>query len=279
MARPHRLSVVEILHIDTAGSRSFYKETKASPLEKSECQRLLRDQFVESCKRYGGVLRNWAGDGGFAFFTSAKDVGGSVAAAEHFLRYLPVLNAQTALQLEAPAIQRHVRIKGHRGEILIDTDPGLDSADPGDFDDFVKYEKQFAPKDDEFFATEALYEKLPVATKNKFEMYRRSRIRAGTIFTRLYRLKKVPVPSATDIFEHGDQLSEISQSEWNYLRTQIRSHRMNVAARNFITKGLITAVREEQRSAGGICENQLLRLTGLDPIWWTPPLRKMGVER
>ncbi len=140
-------------------------------------------------------------------------------------------------------------------------DPGLDSADPKAFDDFLKHEKRFAPAEDEFFVTDELHNVLPTAQKQQFEFWRK--VRAGSIRTSLYRLKRTPVECSEDIIQHGDRLREIKQSDWNYLRTQIFAHRANVAARNIITKGLIEAVRrsKQARDRSAIRAYDLLRLT------------------
>jgi hypothetical protein len=251
---------VEILHVDTAGSRALYKGI--SPQEKAQAQKLLKGLFQEVCQQYKGMLSQWAGDGGFGLFLSCKEIGNSARAAEAFLKHLPVVNAQTAsaLELGSPFL-RSVRIKAHRGEVYLTRDPGLDSAAPKDFDDFLKNEKRFAPEEDEFFVTDEVHNVLPARQKRQFEFW--CKVQAGSIRTSLYRMKRVPVECSEDIIGHGDRLKEIKQSDWNYLRTQIFAHRANVAARNIITKGLIDAVRrrKQQRKGSAIRASDLLQLT------------------
>jgi hypothetical protein len=188
-----------------------------------------------------------------------------VLAAESFLENISTANAETARALDVRIFERSVRIKAHRGEVFQTREPGIDSGNPPDFDDFLKFEKSFAPKTDEFFITQALYGVLPARLKKGFECYS-NHVKAGSITTRLHRLKRRPVDRAEDIFRHGDQVASINEKDWSYLRTQIFAHRVNVAARNLITKGLISAVARAKPHSGGICPETLLRLT-VDAIY------------
>jgi hypothetical protein len=236
---------VEILHVDTAGSRDLYNHR--SPIEKSKCAKLLRDYFKAMCMSHGGRLSKWEGDGGFALFPSRteKEVGASVRAGATFLEHLPSQNAQTAKYLGWKSFPRQVRIKAHRGEVYVSSVAGLDSADSQHFDDFLKFEKKFAPRCDELFITQKLYDALVEGSKARFQLFQKVVI-AGALRTRLHRLRHLPVARTEDIFKRGDEVATIAPADWNYLRQQITTHFANITARNHITKGLIAML-----SAGG----------------------------
>jgi hypothetical protein len=251
--------LIEILHIDTSESRKLYQNIPLNPEEKARVQHLLFSQFRKCCINNGGVLRHWAGDGGFAFFLSAESFGAAIDAGKEFLDNLSNLNAQTARALDQKKFFRSVRIKAHRGEIHITKNASLDSADPFCFDDFVKFEKQFAPETDELFITEELYKAIGLGKKKKFQEFKK--IKAGSISTILYRMKTEPVEKTHDIFKVGDELNAITDKEWNYLRSQIVHHKMNVAARNEITKGLVNTVRQNENVKNPISSKDLLELT------------------
>ena len=243
---------VEIFHLDTAGSRDLYKDR--SPIEKSKCAKLLMDYFKALCMNCGGRLSKWEGDGGFALFPSRteQEVGASVRAGANFLEHLPSQNAQTAKYLGWESFPRQVRIKAHRGEVYVSSVAGLDSADSQHFDDFLKFEKKFAPRCDELFITKELHDALVERSKARFQLFQKV-VTAGALRTCLYRLRHLPVARAEDIFKRGDQVATIAQADWNYLRQQITTHFANITARNQITKGLIA-----QLTAGGSKKKQRL---------------------
>jgi hypothetical protein len=259
---PKGLLPVEVLHIDTADSRRLFKESGANEFDKGDGLKLLKNDFAACCRRHGGVVRHWAGDGGFAFFLSTHNVGRSVAAAEAFIENIPHLNAATAIRLGAQSFGWEFRICAHRGEVLLSASVGIESADPENLDDFLKYAKRFAPVTDEFFITQHLYAAVAARVKKRFELFKAT-VTAGDLHCGLYRLKRAPVAHADDILKHGDEVSEISPQEWSYLRATIRADRENVAARNLITKGLIQSIDSPpaRRTEADICEKRLLQLT------------------
>lgn len=249
--------MIEILFIDTAGSRKLYQSAKLNSAEKAKAQGLLKEQFREACAKHDGEIRAWNGDGGFAFFSSRieSEFGGAVEAAKDFLKSIPHLDAQTALAFDVPEFTRSVRITAHRGEIFIPGDASLDSANPENFDDFIKGEKKFAPENDELFITSQLYSALSANIKRGFQYH--EKVKFGSLSTDIYRLKKTPIKKTHDIFKLGDELSKITQAEWNYLKGQIIAHSRNVAARNEITKGLIRRVWQTRK----ISNEDILELT------------------
>lgn len=254
--------MVEILFIDTAGSRKLYQSAKLNSAEKAKAQGLLKEQFREACAKHGGEIRAWNGDGGFAFFSSRieSEFGKSVEAAKDFLKSIPHLDAQTALAFDVPEFTRSVRITAHRGEIFISGDASIDSANPENFDDFIKGEKKFAPENDELFITSQLYSALSANIKRGFQFH--EKVKFGSLSTDIHRLKKTPIKKTHDIFKLGDELSKITQAEWNYLKGQIVAHSRNVAARNEITKGLIRRVWQTKK----ISNEDILELT-LDSLY------------
>lgn len=108
---------VEILHIDTEKGRDLYETCRLSAAEKQRATSIFKKAFRTSCQIHGGELKNWAGDGGFAYFDSSKEIGRSVDAAKLFLEELPSVNAQTARTFSIRYFSRRVRIKARRGEI------------------------------------------------------------------------------------------------------------------------------------------------------------------
>lgn len=225
--------------------------------------------FKAICAKHGGALAKWEGDGGFALFLSCTEMqlGASVQAGTSFLEELPSQNAQTAKALAWSSFPRRVRIKAHRGEVYLTNNHGLHSADPQHFDDFLKFEKKFAPKSDEFFITEQLYHMLLAKAKARFTLFKKG-LRASSLRTNLYRQRRMPVAKAENIFQRGDEVSTITQADWNYLRNQITAHFANVAARNQITKGLIAQLNDlpRQKCRQGITSSAILELT-LDALY------------
>jgi hypothetical protein len=65
--------MIEILFIDTAGSRKLYQSAKLNSAEKAKAQGFLKEQFREACAKHNGKIHSWYGDGGFAFFSSSSD--------------------------------------------------------------------------------------------------------------------------------------------------------------------------------------------------------------
>ncbi len=253
--------LVEILSIDTHNSRSLYKKAGLNPKEKSRAQDLLKSQFSQSCKLYGGKLHTWNGDGGFAFFPSHTDFGKSISAAKHFMANLINLNNQTATSAEIlSSFVRKLRIAAHRGEIYITKDAGIDSADPQSFDDFIKHEKKFAPELNDLFITEEVYNALPAKEKEGFQPYKK--VTAGSLKTLLYRMSIKPEIKTRNVFmEPGDKPLEISPQEWIYLKSRITNHQRNIAARNLITKGLIRFILQKQPPDPSLSSKNLLELT------------------
>ncbi len=254
---------IEILQIDVAGSStSLY--SKVSPQDKSKAAQLFRDFFKGICLSAGGRMHGeWVGDGGCAFFPSSSDeeIGNSVIAAKEILDKLRYQNIETATAIGRTEFPRRIRLSAHRGEIYISgKGDGVDAAESKHFDHFKKYERRFAPNPDEFFITDGLFKVLPGESQSEFEHFRN--IKAGAISTGLYRLKAAPKPRTENIFRLGDKLKSMSQSDWEYLRTQIYAHYVNVAARNRITKGLISHLRGTPRKgARRISGEVLLDLT------------------
>jgi hypothetical protein len=258
-------AMIEILHVDTEGSRELYRGCQLNAEEKARAQSLLKSHFKSCCSSQGGVLRDWAGDGGFAFFLSQEKFGHSIQAGQDFLKGLASNNAQTALALNLDSFFRDVRIKIHRGEIFLTGDATLDSADAEAFDDFIKFEKRFAPVTNELFITKSLYSAIGNNEKKSFEAY--SNVKAGAIDTELFRLKMTPKVERThDIFKVGDEITSIKEREWNYLKSQIITQKQNIAARNSITKGLIQLVNENGGKNTLISGDSLLELT-LDALY------------
>ena len=255
---PNGLQIVEILHIDTADSRRL--TDNLSGREKADAQRLLLEAFREVCSINGGKVHTWAGDGGFAFFRVNDKPGRSVHAAKQLLAMLPDLNAQTARALGYLSFLRKLRIKAHRGEVYLAVKTELDSGKSEHFDDFIKFEKKFAPHTDEVFVTTELYNELPKAVRDEFQHFQK-KVTAGKLRTALYRLKKIPVPHAEDIFQRGDELESINESDWRYLRERIQAHYLNIAARNKITTGLIQLLAGRRHMKPLLSSKTLLELT------------------
>jgi hypothetical protein len=260
------LQIVAIIHIDTAGSRKLYKNI--SPHEKARCAKLLKEFFEGIVKKNRGTLSKWEGDGGFALFpfTTAEQIMAVFNVGKTIIEELPHLNAQTAKILNWDSFHRHVRLKAHKGEVVLTEHRGLDSADPQHFDDFLKHEKKFAPKDNAFFATSELYHHFNETEKNKFKLFKK-KINAGSLRVDLYRLCRVPSPKAEDILRRGDEVSEITQSDWLYLRDQITQHFKNVAARNQITKNLIMHLSTKSGKRPRLISPEILLESTLDALY------------
>lgn len=242
------LQLVEILHVDTVNSRQLYKELKLNPEEKAKCQKIMQDFFRRICKMHRGVPRQWEGDGGYAFFACDKRVGQSVIAAESILSDMCNINAQTARAINVTGFYRSIRLKAHRGEVYVAGESGIDSADPKAFDDFLKFEKRFAPKEDEFFITQEVYDALGSQFKKRFGFFKE--VRVSSIKTKLYLMNRKPIEKCNDIFERGDEIKSITNADWKYLREHIVSHKKNIAVRNSITIGLTKDVLENYRNKG-----------------------------
>lgn len=252
------LKSVEILHIDTARSEELY--AAFSPRQKSDSQEFLLNLFAAACKKYKGVVRNWAGDGGFAFFNSSRQCGNSVLAAEYFLNQLVYVNAQTAKMANVQNFKRNVRITSHRGEIYVRNNSGLDSADPKDFDAFLKNEKKLAQYPNNLFITKELYNKLDIKEKNKFEHFKDIGLRL--LKTSIYRLKKIPREKVINVLTKGNELRSIRQEDWNYINKVIRIHKLNIAARNTITTGLIQTINSSRKANKKLIKSSdLIQLT------------------
>jgi len=247
--------IVEILFTDTAKSQELFK--KFNSAEKAKAQGLLKAQFSKACVKHGGKIHTWNGDGGFAFFPSKTglEFGNSVEAAKDFLESIPRLNEQTALAFCVQEFTRNVRISAHRGEIYITGEAGLDSADPKEFDAFIKGEKKIAPDNDEVFITSQLHSVLGANAKNMFQFYKR--VRCGSLLADIYRLKKAPMEKTHNILKREEALSTITESEWTHLKSEIFAKCRNVAARNQITKGLIRRVWQNK----GLSYKDIFELT------------------
>ncbi len=241
------LTQVEILHIDTANSRKLYSALGVNAQEKSQCAQLMKIFFQGTCVKHGGVLRQWAGDGGFAFFKSDTKTGRAIEAATELLTRLGNLNAQSAKAVGVDTFERKIRIALHRGEVYLTSDADLDSADPKDFDDFLKFEKKFSPNANHIFITHELRNVLPAARKRKFED--RGLITAGSLRTTLYRLKEPPVPKhVSEALAVGWDFKTVTERDWNYLHAQVVSQQHNKVARNTITLGLLECVRRNHKN-------------------------------
>jgi hypothetical protein len=263
---PEGLQIVVILHIDTSRSRELYKNV--SPIEKARCAQLLKIFFEGTCRQYRGTPSKWEGDGGFALFpfNKAKQIENVFEAGKTIVEGLPHLNAQTAKVLYRESFPRHVRLKAHKGEVVLTKHRGLDSADPEHFDDFLKHEKNFAPRNDEFFVTNELYHHFNERQKSHFQLFKK-RVKGGSLCVNLYRLCRAPYPKAEDILRRGEEVSAIKQSDWLYLRDQITQHFKNVAARNQITKNLILHLSAPSRKGRRVICSDILFESTLDALY------------
>lgn len=260
------LQIVAIIHIDTANSRELYKNI--SPLEKSRCAKLLKEFFEGIVKKRRGTLSKWDGDGGFALFpfTNAKQIANVFEAGKTIVEELPHVNAQTAIILNRESFPRHVRLKAHKGEVFLAKNRGLDSADPQHFDDLLKHEKNFAPRNDEFFVTAELHHHFSETEKGCFQLFKKN-VEGGSLRTNVFRLRREPYPKVEDILRRGDTISQITQTEWIYLRDQITQHFKNVAARNQITKNLILHLSSPVRRKQRFISPEILLESTLDALY------------
>ena len=257
------LQPVEILHIDTAGSREFFGRLEVNPSEKCDCQKILLDLFSECCQQFGGyVAANWQGDGGHAFFPAKQKSGNSVLAARDFISKLSVLAQQTATTLgrrKTPdQARRRFRIKAHFGNVYLTADGKCDAGFSGDFDSFLKHERALAPVPDELFITDQLRTQIGGPEKTLFERFKETES-FDSLRTALYRLKSQPTNHARNILAGGLQPKDITDSEWQFLRNHILAQRMNVVARNSIATGLIKAITPQ--SSGHVDPSTLASLT------------------
>jgi hypothetical protein len=257
------LQAVEILHIDTVNSQEFFQRAKANPAEKQASQTILFDMFSDACRQEGGApANNWAGDGGHAFFSAREANGRSVRAARRFLANLPILAQQTATALGHGAklelAVRRFRIKAHFGLVRLTADGRFDAGRPEDFDAFLKHEKLLAPIPNELFITQQLLEQLGATERNLFREYKKVED-YGALRTSLHRLTTTPSHHGRNVLTAELQPGDIKPAEWRYLCSQIRAQRMNVAARNSITIGLMKELAASPGS--GLKSEALLRLT------------------
>ena len=258
------LLATEILHIDTVGSQDFFSRLDTNQSEKCECQRLLHDLFSQCCQKYNGNVAGWAGDGGHALFDARLSSGSSIRAAKEFIVGLNVLSQQTATilgrRVTSDLARRSFRIKAHFGLVRFGECHETDSASPDVLDGFLKYEKSFAPLPDELFITKELRAILGAAEKEMFALFKENVEFGEGTKTSLYRLQWRATNHARSIFEHGLGPQDVTDSEWQYLRTHILTQRMNVVARNSITTNLVKAVSSDMQS-GHLNGAILLKLT------------------
>ena len=120
----------------------------------------------------------------------------------------------------------------------------FDAGQPKDFDAFLKHERDLAPLPDEFFITSQLRAQLGGPQKELFQQHK-GEAKYGGLTTTLYRLVAQPNYGGRNLLAGGQRPQDITDSEWRYLRCQLISHKMNVAARNSITTGLINSVSPE----------------------------------
>ncbi len=259
------LQPVEVLHIDTVNSQNFFAKLGVNASEKCDCQKLLENLFSECVQRYGGwVATNWQGDGGHAFFPAKFQTGNSVKAANEFISKLSILSRQTAAIVgrqgpETGFTTRRFRVKAHFANVyLAGGDSRFDAAPAAEFDAFLKHEKQLAPVPDELFITDQLREQLGSAAKQKFKKYGEKQD-YDSLQTSIYHLTSEPTEHARPILD-VQRPQDLTDSEWHYLRSQITAQKLNVAARNSITSGLIKFV-SDQNSDGQITHDLVRRLT------------------
>ena len=242
---PQGLQPVEILHIDTEDSQLFF--FGANPSEKCQCQKRAEDLFAECCQEAGGYVRDWAGDGGHAYFHPSLKSGNSILAAEKFISKLSVLAHQTSTILgRTPTYaRRKFRVKAHFGLVFISDKAGNDSGKPEDFDAFFKNEKLIAQTPDEFYVTKEYWEQLGHAEKNRFACFATD-IPLGSKKTSIYRLRCQPEDRARNILETNQAPQNLTDNEWKYLQDQIVFQKMNIAARNSITTRLIESIYRKE---------------------------------
>ncbi|HEY5238493.1 MAG TPA: hypothetical protein VIJ62_08950 [Rhizomicrobium sp.] len=259
------LQAVEVLHIDTMDSYKFFVRLGVNSAEKCDCQKLLENIFSECVQKYGGwVATNWQGDGGHAFFPARLQSGNSVKAAKEFISKLPILARQTTAivghQGSEPGIStRRFRVKAHFANVyLAGGDSRFDAAPAAEFDAFIKFEKQLAPVPDELFITDQLKDQLGSSAKQQFKEYRKKQA-YGALQTAVHHLTAQPIEHARKILD-VQRPQDLTDSEWHYLRTQIAAQKLNVAARNSITAGLIDFVSDPKNN-GQITHDIVRRLT------------------
>lgn len=255
---PTGLQPVAILHIDTVGSREFFSSFEVNAAQKCDCQRVLENLFSECCREGGGYAApNWQGDGGHAFFLVQNPQANFLKAAQAFVSNLGVLAQQTATIIGSRATaltaQRKFRIKVHFGLVYLTPDGKCDAAPSKDFDAFLKYEKDLAPIPDEIFIMEQLREQLSSDEKLKFARFIEQKD-YGELKTSVYRMKLQTSNHGRQLLESKRSVKDVSQKELDYLIAQICAQRLNVAARNSITLGLIAAVTKD---GGGALNHQL----------------------
>jgi hypothetical protein len=245
---------VEILHIDTVNSQEFFRRAGANDSEKCDSQNALEQTFRECCDRYGGEVRRWNGDGGFAYFSLRKGGSGALRAAKDFIGKLSQLASKTATILNRPAerelARRDFRIAAHFCVLERGRDPGNDSDASGEFDAFLKHERLLAPHSNELFVTQQFFNHLPSADKSRFHLHAKKK-KFGNLVTSIYRLKS-QTHSRAKQFEDGElSWRDIKQSDWDHLIRHTRLRRGSTHSRNQITTSLARIVWEERRPLSG----------------------------
>jgi len=193
-------------------------------------------------------------------------MGTSIRAAEAFLNGLSSRLVQIATTVGWEEFPLHLRIKAHRGEVFVAPDSKLDSADPRNFDDFLKFEKKFAPRHDELFITHELFTALKQATKATFVVSRK--LTAGSLCTTLYRWRRLSGANRKTSYQLGSQSPTLSQNDLDIFCEQFEAQLLAQAACTQITKGLISAIREmpSKRHERVITPDVVLNLT-LDALY------------
>lgn len=234
---------VQVLHIDTVRSQKFFVKVNANPAEKAACQSLVRETFNKCCQDKGGNLEQWAGDGGFAFF-SIKNPNSAVAAAVQFLSELDVLAEQVSTTLSnrvsAQECRREFRVKAHQCFIYYDEKTKMLGSSPEELDSFLKHESDLAAIGNEIFVTQQLLDRLDPTEKRNFERSTEQKT-FGFLTTTIHRRKRHASERARDIFTPNLKPSDLTDKEWEYLKAHVKAQKINVAARNAITTALIKA--------------------------------------
>jgi hypothetical protein len=253
---------VEVLHIDTVGSQSFFERLKVRPAEVASCTHILRAAFSKHCLAHGGHVEDWAGDGGYAFFPVKTRYGKSVAAALSFIEDADRLVRQTASTLgnrfPAEDVRRSFRIQAHLSKVYFDKLSRMRSALPSDLTSFLKHERDLVDFPDQLYITEQLYERLDPTERKKFEKVRSS-APYGLLTTSIWRRKREASRRARPILDGEVEAKDLTQKEWAFLKAHVLAQKMNAAARDTITTGLIDDIWSRRRHS--IARQVLSRLT------------------